>query len=221
MFRKTFGLAMAASTANAAATYTNISAIWELIGVSSTYFTDFEFWTYALLSLQDDTTDTSSTCYEDFHHYEELYNHVATLIADTTDYTAGLTAKGNSFSLTGNSYSIGNAAGFVMYQVSHIADVVIEFVEVYHGCRLDYYMLSVGKSLTSVPGFLNTGTNFLWRALSNDDEAIYTAISAGIADDDKAAVGAGFGEFIKIFLMADIPSTASEFNYEFVNYLSI
>ena len=66
MFRKTIGLAMAAAYADAAATTTSIQAIWDLVKKSGDYFNDFDFWTYALLGLQDDVTDTASTCYEDF-----------------------------------------------------------------------------------------------------------------------------------------------------------
>ena len=217
MFKKTFGLALTAAAAQAG----DITAVWNLLTASGSFFPQFDFWTYFLLSLQDDTTDTSSTCFDDFYHYRELYEHVETLVADSTDYVAGLTDKGNGLTISGNSFAIGNIAGFVMYQITNIADVVVEFVEVYHGCRLDYYMLSVGKALTSVPGFLNTGTNFLWRTLSNDDSALYDTLQTAIDNTDYAGAGSAFGEWIKIFLMADIPSEAEASSYyQYVSYLA-
>ena len=112
------------------------------------------------------------------------------MISDSTDYVAGLTTKGNGLTING---TVGNDAGFFMYKATNIFDVAIDFVEVYHGCRLDYYMLSVGKTVTSVPGVLNTATNFLWRALGDEDKDLYTTISAGLNDNDKIAVGSGFG----------------------------
>ena len=92
-----------------------------------------------------------------FDHFEELTAHVVTLTSANTDYAAGLTEKGNG---------IATDAGFWIYKIMHIGDVVIDSVEIFSNCKLENQLLSVGKTVTSVSGALNTVTNFFWRNFS-------------------------------------------------------
>ena len=84
-------------------------------------------------------------------------------------------------------------------------DVTVMMTNLYNECDLDYFFQKFGKGLVSLSGFLDMLTNFMFRFFSEDDAALYTALSTGLESNDAAAVGLGIGRFIKVFLVVEIP----------------
>ena len=204
MYKRVFAAAlMGAMQVNAQ--NTAISALTDLFTTGSSLWSDFEFWEYFVLSVQEDPDDIYSTCFETFEEFKTLALDVMTLVADMTDYRAGIAAKGNGMYI-GSNY--GNDFGYYMYQANKFIDIGIEFTDVWGACSIDYFVLSLGRSVTSVSGALNTGINIFFRLYSNDaeDTAIYTAMSNAVTDNDAAAAGAAFGHWWVAFLMTDIPA---------------
>ena len=105
-----------------------------------------------------------------FEHFETLYKTVYALTQNRDDYDQGIQTKGNGYA---------NVAGFAFYSAIHVGDVIIDSVEVWENCKIDYQMLAFGKSVTSVSGALNTLTGFLWRQFSTQqsDIDLYKKIS--------------------------------------------
>ena len=66
-----------------------------------------------------------------------------------------------------------------MYKINYVADIIVDTSAVWGDCKIEYFMLSMGKTVTSVSGFLNTLTNYFWRQFSTTaaDQAIYSEIS--------------------------------------------
>ena len=155
------------------------------------------------LALQEDTEDTQSSCAIAFEDFNSLYTATNTIIANNSDYSEGLSEKGNGTA---------NDVGFVMYKVIKMCDVVVQFSNLWVECGADNYMLSVGRTTTSFSGFLNTLVNFFWRYWGSEDASNYMKISQAVTDSDIASAGQGFGIFMRSFLMADIASeqTANE-----------
>ena len=56
-------------------------------------------------------------------------------------------------------------------------------------CDLDYYLVSLGKSLGSSSGAVNQVTNLFWRFFSTEDQLNYYNMSVGITEKDTDAVG--------------------------------
>ena len=105
----------------------------------------------------------------------------------------------------------------------HIGDVVIDSVEIFSNCKLENQLLSVGKTVTSVSGALNTVTNFFWRNFSTQqsDKDLYSKISTAATNVDAINGGAGFGEFMRLLLMTDIPNPQGDIEYyEYINTLA-
>ena len=185
-------------------------AIIELFYNDSGLFATWDFWKYFFLGLQEDQLDNTSDCFDAFTHFEELYKAVYALTSDRTDYDQGIQTKGNG---------LANALGFWFYSALHVGDVIIDSVEVYENCKVDYQMLSFGKSVTSVSGALNTLTSFLWRQFSTEqsDMDLYKKISQAVTDKDPINAGSGFGQFWALLFMAEIPSkNGANDNYEIV-----
>ncbi len=186
-----------------------MTALKELFTNGKTMMTSGEFWKYALLGMQGDKADLTTDCLENYDTYLELYNEVLAITADSTEYAQGISEKGNGATLPGHT-DPGSAAGFWMYKALNYSDIIMQAVDVYSGCRLDYYMLSLGRTTTSVSGALNTGVNLAWRGLvvPEEDAEIYRQISTAVTNMDKAAAGDGFGQFLAALLMTETPSIA-------------
>ena len=201
----------AALGVSAQAQTTTILALMELFNNSANIMNSFEFWEYFLLGLQFNTSDTASDCITEFQHWNTLYDEVAAKTASpsaTYGYEEGIATKGNG--QTG-----GTTVGFYIYSVQEWAEVVVAASELWHNCHVDLYLSSVGKSVTSVAGFLNQAANFGFRYTSGDDSDIYSAISTCsiVGSEDPAVCGENFGIWIKALLMVENESQEGASEY--------
>lgn len=64
---------------------------------------------------------------------------------------------------------------FVLYM-----DITVLFTNLWNYCKFDYFTQKFGRAVMSLSGFLDLLTNFLFRYLSSDDQALYEALSDGI-----------------------------------------
>ena len=133
----------------------------ELFQAWGTASQDSDFWYYLVLGLQEDD-DTTSDCMSSYDDLSALALDVQTKCADKTDYEAGFATKGNGQSTN---------FGFAMYKVLKWTDVLILGVDLWEGCSIKDYMLSVGKGVTSVNGAIQLAISFMYRFFASDDEA--------------------------------------------------
>ena len=154
-----------------------------------------------------------------------LSTDVAALVADTTDYIAGLEAKGNGFRM-GGAMAIGNDVGYWIYKINKWIDLGIDFTDIWGACSVDYFTLSMSRAFTSISGLLNTGVNLAWRFLNTGDEdntALWSNMSLACdsyasSPDNAAEVGSAFGKWIVAVFMTEVPAT-SDITYQLVNYI--
>ncbi len=125
-----------------------------------------------------------------------MFNFVKAYTASEVAYANGRTDKGNGVS---------TVAGYWMDRIVLYLDVAVMMTNLFNECDLDYFFQKFGKGLVSLSGFLDMLTNFMFRFFSDDDAALYTALSTGLENNDPAAVGLGIGRFIKVFLVVEIP----------------
>lgn len=112
---------------------------------------------------------------------------------------------------------VGSSLGKTMKNVEKYMAIYVKAADVYNQCDLDYYMIAIGDSLTTVSGFANFSVNFLWRWLAEDD--LYDDLADGLAAKDFREVGRDMGTFIKILTAAEIPDADLDLGYSFIeNY---
>ena len=68
-------------------------------------------------------------------------------------------------------------------------------------CSFDYYLQGFGKASQSIDGFLNLGISFIFRSFVDDNSKLNAAMSS----DDPAEIGKSTGNWIKAFMMVEIP----------------
>ena len=141
-----------------------------------------------------------SNCLQTFANYNEKYTYVSTHVADRTLYDLGRQEKGNGEP---------TLSGYYMELTTMYADVVVIATNMYIDCDIDYLMQKIGKSLTSLSGFLDLLTNFLFRFFGSDDQDLYIGLSTAIDESDIPTVGLRMGQFIKKFFVTEIPSVTT------------
>lgn len=72
-------------------------------------------------------------------------------------------------------------------------DIVVETVNLYNLCDLDYYMMVFAPPLTSLSGFLSFLVSAIEIVFSTDEVATYVGISKAAYDKDQAKMGLYFG----------------------------
>ena len=68
-------------------------------------------------------------------------------------------------------------------------------------CSFDYYLQGFGKASQSIDGFLNLGISFIFRSFVDDNSKLNAAMSS----DNPAEIGKATGNWIKAFMMVEIP----------------
>jgi hypothetical protein len=85
-------------------------------------------------------------------------------------YKAQQVAKGKS--------NQGTTVGFWIDSIAKYSDVVVKSFDIYNTCKIDYYLTSLGKQLTTVTGatgFVSNAAGLLLSSLTTDN----TTKSAG------------------------------------------
>ena len=62
----------------------------ELLYPGNALWSEWDFWRYFLLALQEDPLDDSSDCASTFTEFEALYKNVYAKTSDRTDYDQGV-----------------------------------------------------------------------------------------------------------------------------------
>ena len=145
-----------------------------------------------------------------FNKYKTIWDDTTTKTADNTEYSAGLTEKGNGTA---------NDIGFIMYTIELWTDPFIAFPELWEKCYIPDYMLAVSKPVTSVSGLIDFGTTFFWRFFSDEDAILYGELSQAVTDGDAAVSGAKMGTFLKELFKTSIQEATSTATYEEVGYI--
>ena len=142
---------LSAIVSGSVVTAETMASVWKLFSNYGSITNKIEFWNYFLLQLQDDTTDTLSDCITKFEDIEVLLTTIDTEInTDTDPSTAGSDDYVNGLSSKGNGSP--TVFGFWVYKALKYTDVLIEGVDLFDKCHAKDYMLSFGKSVTSVNG---------------------------------------------------------------------
>lgn len=189
-----------------------MTAVLDLFKNAGGFFTNSQFWSAAFVNLQRDATDQNSDCLTNFNAYMDVYNNVISQVSDSTQYYAGLTEKGKGQ---------GSTVGYYVYMGQRYLEIGTQSVNVFGQCSLDYYLGSLGNSVDSLSGFCNLGVNFMWRLFSGADAQLFTDLSSAIIANDMTKAGTNFGKFVKIFLMAEIPSTTELQTYTQVDGIGL
>lgn len=135
-------------------------------------------------------------------------------------YYQGLAEKGQGS---------GTEVGFLLEKGQRYIDSAIFGVNVFNYCDLDYYLVSLGKSLGTASGAFNQFVNLGYRFFSFEDQENYynmsVAISYNTTDCDGDAtcetakstsvkdVGQAMGFFISALLSVQVPDTTSTSSY--------
>ena len=95
--------------------------------------------------------------------------------------------------------------------VPQYMDVTVGLTNLYNDCDLDYYMQAFSRPFTSVSGFLDILVNISFRFLYGDttEEALYESLSTAVSTDDRQGAGLYFGQFMKLLMVIEIPTTTS------------
>ena len=168
------------------------------------------FYRRTLLYMQQDEGNTESECIVTFDSFIDLMNQIFADTESDVDYYAGLAAKGQG---SGTEY------GFLIEKGQRYIDAAIFGVNVFNYCDLDYYLVSLGKSLGSSSGAVNQVTNLFWRFFSTEDQLNYYNMSVGITENDTDAVGQAMGIFLSALLSVEVPDTTTTSSYQPVGQL--
>ena len=90
-------------------------------------------------------------------------------------------------------------------------------VNVYNMCDVDYYLRALSKATSNVSGAANQLVNIYYRT---GETAVYNDLATAFKNNDMTLASAKIGEFVKDFLMTEIPVTSeTEENHQPVGQL--
>ena len=187
-----------------------MAVFFEFYEAKDNFIYDLAFYRRTLLYMQQDQGNEESECIDTFDDFIELMNQIFADTESSDDYYAGLAAKGQG---------AGTEYGFMIEKGQRYIDAAIFGVNVFNYCDLDYYLVSLGKSLGSASGAVNQFTNLFWRFFSTEDQLNYYNMSVGITENDTDAVGAAMGNFISALLTVEVPDTTTTSSYQPVGQL--
>ena len=196
---------------------------WE---AKDNFIYDLAFWRATLLNMQQDPGNEQSECIVTFDEFTVMMNDIISETADSASYYAGLAAKGQGS---------GTEVGFLLEKGQRYIDSAIFGVNVFNYCDLDYYLVSLGKSLGSASGGVNQLVNLGYRFFSYEDQENYYNMSVAITyntmdcDGDAACetkkgtsvvdTGSALGVFLSALLSVQVPDTTSTSSYQSVGQL--
>ena len=143
----------------------------EFIAAKDNFIWDLAFWRATLLNMQQDTGNTGSECITTFDEFTVLVNDIINETADSAAYYQAMIDKGQGS---------GSEVGFMLEKGQRYIDSAIFGVNVFNYCDLDYYLISVGKSLGSASGAVNQFINLGYRFFSAEDQLNYYNMSVAI-----------------------------------------
>lgn len=160
--------------------------------------------------MQQDPGNEQSECITTFDEFITLMDGITASALSDVDYYKGLLEKGQG---TGSPYgrAIDKGQGYV--------DAAIFGVNVFNYCDLDYYLVSLGKSLGSSSGAVNQVVNLFYRFFSQEDAANYYKLSVAIIEKNTDDAGEAMGIFLALLLMTEVPDTTTTTSYQNVGQL--
>ena len=136
-----------------------------------------DFYKGFILGLQEIDTDTDSLCYKSMEAMETVY--------------LDLSAEG--FEL--------NTVRLVELSM----DVVAEWYSMYNDCYFDNIMISLGKTVQTLPGALDTVMAFISNSLLEDTSDYASFLDTYETDGSELASGKLWGKFNKVFFNTEVP----------------
>mgnify|MGYP000459929889 CR=1 FL=1 len=138
-----------------------------------------------------------------------LYTNVTGTVATDAAYYAGLAEKGAG---------AGSAAGAALDRFTKYMNLVVAATNVYNFCAVDYYLISISTSVSSVSGGSNQLVNLLYRFFDPAEEATYLQLSTATSktspvESDYTSAGEAFGSFTKNLLAVEIPDSTATPSY--------
>ena len=100
-----------------------------------------------------------------------------------------------------------------MDSFAQMTNVMVYATNVYQFCAIDYYMIAVAKSVSSVSGASSQLINLFYRFFNEADEANYYKLSVALGDDDYENAGQAFGVFVGDLLAVEIPESTETPSY--------
>jgi len=171
---------------------------------------ELTFWRQVLLFLQQNPGNTNSECIVTFDEFVVMFNDIVAGTDSDVSYYQGLSEKGQG---------AGTEYGFAIDKAQRYIDGAIFGVNVFNYCDLDYYLVSLGKSLGSSSGAVNQVTNLAYRFFSRDDQLNYYNMSVAITEEDVETTGQCMGTFLSALLMTEVPDTTTTSSYQPVGQL--
>ena len=84
-----------------------------------------------------------------------------------------------------------------MDMATQYMDIGVEMTNVYNKCDFDYYMMAFGPVLTSLTGFLGFFTSLIEVIISDEEVAVYLAMSQAAYNREESNAGKQFGLWFK------------------------
>jgi len=192
----------------AAAQASTITVVFEIFSADNiSMLSSKTFWTSFLQNLQRDVTNTESDCMEGLSDLTDLYDQLKEYITDDSQYIAGMVAKGQG---------TGTQVGYILDKGEKYIDLFTSFTNVYNQCDVDYYMIALSKATSNVAGAVNQIINTGFRT---QDTQRYTDLAQAFTDSNETDAAQYLAEFVKDFLMAEIPDQATLSTYQNVGSL--
>ena len=156
-----------------------------------------------LLGMQSETDNVGTQCIETFDSTSTAVSALTRNLKDSTSYFSGHKLKGDG---------AGTTAGWYMSNINGVLQLSTDFMNLTNNCSFDYYLQGFGKATQSIDGFLNLGISFIFRSFVDDN----SAANATFKSDNPEELGKATGQWIKAFMMVEIPSADLEKgeNYE-------
>ena len=191
------------------------------------FFTNFmeyagrqEFWEALLLNMQTDRTTTSTACLTMLSSFNKMLTEVQNYNYNDSFYKAQQKAKGKS--------NGGTTVGFWIDTVVKYSDVAVKTFDIYNTCKIDYYLTSLGKQVTTVTGatgFVSNLAGLLLSSLTADSSSTsssnssivtnstttaasaisFSTLNNALATHNADAVGKFLGQFIFKLITVEIP----------------
>ena len=188
--------------------YTEAADISIMLDVfSSAAIKEQAFYENFLLNLQRDTGNTETSCAGGFDDYKTVYSELEASLKSDASYYAGIAAKGQGS---------GTDVGYAMDKFEKYVDLAATVTNVINECDIQFYLVSLSKATSNVSGLVNQAVNTYYRS---QDSALYDDMETALNADDTALIAQYSAEFLKDFLMTEIPDTSEAGSYTKVGNL--
>ena len=142
-----------------------------------------------------------------YDSFKTLWDTLQTSLESDADYYAGILAKGQG---------AGSPTGYALDKIEKYIDLATGATNVFNECDIDYYLQAISKATSNVAGAFNQVVNAGYRS---QETTQFCAMATYISAEDETNSALYLGNFIKDFLMAEIPDKASAGGYQDVGQL--